>query len=101
MGPLMLELGVHPTVAAATSACMILYTSATASISYFVFGRLLVDYAVVGLVLGFVATVLGQTVMGAILNRHERPSYIAYCIGMVIALSAVCMTLESVLTILR
>lgn len=37
-GPLMLEMGVLPPVAAASAACMILYTSAAASAAYFVFG---------------------------------------------------------------
>lgn len=37
-GPLMLEMGVGPQVAAASAACMILYTSAAASAAYYVFG---------------------------------------------------------------
>ncbi|CAN0410444.1 unnamed protein product, partial [Hapterophycus canaliculatus] len=39
-GPLMLEMGVHPMVASATSAVMILYTSFTATTSFMVFGLL-------------------------------------------------------------
>lgn len=37
-GPLMLELGVAPPVAAASAACMILFTSASASAAYWTFG---------------------------------------------------------------
>jgi len=37
-GPLMLEMGVLPPVAAASAACMILFTSAAASAAFYVFG---------------------------------------------------------------
>lgn len=100
-GPLMLSLGVHPAVASATSACMILFTSSTATVSYAVFGNLIYDYALAGAGLGFVATAAGQTLMRMLLERfHQRHSYIAYSIGFVVALSAVCMTIESVLAIM-
>lgn len=100
-GPLMLALGVHPAVASATSACMILFTSSTATVSYAVFGNLVYDYAVACAALGFTATLAGQTVMTVLMERyHQRHSYIAYSIGIVVALSAVCMTMESVLAIM-
>jgi len=100
-GPLMLALGVHPAVASATSACMILFTSFTATTSFAVFGLLVEDYGIFCLITGFAATLLGQTVMSMIMERHERSSYIAFCIGGVVLLSAICMTVESVISIWR
>lgn len=55
-GPLMLAMGVHPAVASATSACMILFTSFTATTSFAVYGLLVPDYAIAGAILGFSAT---------------------------------------------
>jgi len=98
-GPLMLALGVHPAVASATSACMILFTSFTATTSFAVFGLLVKDYGIFCLITGFVATLLGQTVMSMIMARQRRSSYIAFCIGGVVLLSAICMTVESVISI--
>ena len=98
-GPLMLAMGVHPAVASATSACMILFTSFTATTSFAVFGLLVKDYGLLCLANGFVATLLGQTIMSLILERHQRSSYIAFCIGGVVLLSAICMTVESVIRI--
>lgn len=96
-GPLMLSLGVHPAVASATSACMILFTSSTATVSYVIFGNLIYDYALMCASLGFVATLIGQTVMKVLMERfHQRHSYIVYSIGFVVALSAICMTIEAV-----
>ena len=95
-GPLMLALGVHPQVAAATSAAMILFTSCTATISYSSMGYLKYDYATFCLVLGFLSTFVGKTFMAALLKRSgQRSSYIAFCIGGVVAISAIAMGIES------
>ncbi|KAG7372993.1 sulfite exporter TauE/SafE [Nitzschia inconspicua] len=87
-GPLMLALGVHPAVASASSACMILFTSLTATLSFMAFGILVPDYAIFCLVIGFVSTVLGQLGMSVLLK-----------IGLVVAISAVAMVIESIVAI--
>ena len=92
----MLALGVQPAVASATAACMILFTSATATVSYYVFGFLITNYAVALFLLGLLSTLVGQTAMSMLMRRYGRPSLIAYCIGRVVAISAVAMTLESI-----
>jgi uncharacterized membrane protein YfcA len=99
-GPLMLALGVHPAVASTTSACMILFTTATATISFAVFGLLIHDYAIAGFLIGFFASAVGQTGMSVLMQRYKRNSYIIFSIGIVVALSAVCMSVDSVLEIL-
>jgi uncharacterized membrane protein YfcA len=98
-GPLMLALGVHPAVASATTACMILYTSSTATVTYMAHGLLVPNYAVFCLFVGFASTVVGQTVMSVLLQRYKRYSYIAYSIGIVVVVSAVAMVVEFVATI--
>eukprot|EP00567_Pseudictyota_dubia_P002219 CAMPEP_0197465758 /NCGR_PEP_ID=MMETSP1175-20131217/64696_1 /TAXON_ID=1003142 /ORGANISM="Triceratium dubium, Strain CCMP147" /LENGTH=569 /DNA_ID=CAMNT_0043001779 /DNA_START=1846 /DNA_END=3555 /DNA_ORIENTATION=- len=100
-GPLMLSMGVHPSVASATSACMILFTSFTATTSFMVFGLLRYDYAVACVSIGFFATLLGQTLMAILMKRHGRSSYIAFSIGIVVAISAVCMTAEMIMRIVE
>jgi uncharacterized membrane protein YfcA len=99
-GPLMLALGVHPAVASATSACMILFTSSTATFSFYVFGRLTQSYSLACFLIGFASTLVGQCVMTLLLKRYQRHSYVVFSIGIVVALSAVCMTAESVLAVL-
>ena len=86
-------------MAAATSACMILFTSATATISYTIFDLLIYDYAGGCLMVGFVATLVGQTLMSMLMKKYNRNSYIAFCIGIVVGLSAIAMTVESVLSL--
>eukprot|EP00980_Cylindrotheca_fusiformis_P009695 scaffold2142_cov190-Cylindrotheca_fusiformis.AAC.4 len=98
-GPLMLAMGVHPAVASATSACMILFTSSTATTSFFVFGLLDRTYAPVCFTIGLVATYVGQVVLSMVMKRTQRNSYIAFSIGFVVFLSAIMMTIQSFLAI--
>jgi len=99
-GPLMLAMGVHPAVSSATAACMILFTSFSATTSFWVFGLLVNDYAVLCFILGFVTTLVGQLCMTYVMKRAGgRNSYIAFSIGLVVLISAILMTLESLLSL--
>jgi uncharacterized membrane protein YfcA len=95
-GPLMLEMGVHPQVASATSACMILYTAFTATISFRVFGLIKYDYATFLFCVGMVSTYIGQIAINKALKASGRPSYIVFSIGGVVALSAFFMGMQSI-----
>jgi uncharacterized membrane protein YfcA len=96
-GPLMLAMGVHPAVSSASSACMILFTSFTATTSFAVFGLLVSDYAAVCTLIGFVATLVGQIGLSYLMKRYQRNSYIAFSIGGVVLLSAILMTIQSLI----
>merc|ERR1712151_1185720 len=81
--PMMIGIGVNPSVAAATSGCMNFFTSLMATSSYVVLGSLVPDYAIVCPVLGFSATYFGRFVMSLASKRRrgrrlDRHSYIAY-----------------------
>ena len=97
--PLMLEMGVHPSVASATCATMILFTSVTATTSFIAYGELDYDYGAVFLVIGFLSTIVGQLVMQALMKKYNRNSYIAYSVALVVSASALAMTWSSIVTI--
>lgn len=84
--------------ASASSACMILFTSFTATSSYFVFGLLDPQYTPVCMAIGFIATYIGQIGLSMLMKRAQRNSYIAFSIGSVVLLSAVLMTVQSLLS---
>jgi uncharacterized membrane protein YfcA len=97
-GPLMLALGMPPEVSSATSACMILFTSLTATTSFLVFGLLVLDYAIFCFVLGFISTWIGQVALTLLLKNNPRKSYIAFLIGGVVLISAFLMTIQSIIS---
>ena len=77
------------------------FTSFTANTSLIVYGQLNYLYAGIFGLVGFIATVIGQLMMQALLTKYNRNSYIAYCIAMVVGISAVCMTFESVISLVQ
>lgn len=88
-GPLMLEMGIAPSVASASAAAMILFTSAAASTSFIVFGLLHVGYGCLFFTVGFVSTMIGQYGVARVLKKHGRQSPIVLSIGLVICISSV------------
>jgi uncharacterized membrane protein YfcA len=95
----MLAMEVHPAVASASSASMILFTSFTATTSFVVFGLLDKEYTPICFGLGFVATYFGQIGLSILMRRAQRNSYIAFSIGGVVLLSALLMTVQSMLSL--
>jgi len=94
-GPLMLEMGVRPEVCSATSATMILFTSAAATASYFLFESLNPHYGAVVFMLGFLNTLIGQKALNVVVKKYGRSSIIILLIATIVAMSAVAMGLES------
>lgn len=90
-GPLMLEMGILPEVAAATTATMIVFTSAAACVTYVSFGMLRYDYGIPMFCLGFFTTLIGQCGLNIIMKKNKRPSLIVLSIGFVVAFSTVLM----------
>lgn len=103
--PLMLAMGVHPAICTATSSTMVFFTSSLTTSSFAIFNLILWDYAAVCFVIGFLASLMGQGIMQVALQtstgaaNFERNSFIAYCIGGVIMLCALLMTLQYVVQI--
>ena len=94
----MLSMNVHPAVASASSSCMILFTSFTATTSFVVFGLMLQDYAVICCLIGFISTLFGQMGLSYLARKAQRNSYIAFSIGGVVLVSAFLMTFQSLLS---
>ena len=98
MGPLMLQMGIHPLVVSATSAVMIFYTAFTGTSAYVAFGTLKWDYGWFLFVVGLLATAVGQFGVSYLVEKYKRTSYISLSIGAVVALSTALLTLESLVS---
>jgi uncharacterized membrane protein YfcA len=99
-GPLMLEMGVHPMVASATVAVMIMMTAVAATTSFIAFGSLTFDYGWYLFFWGLVATAVGQLGVGYLVEKYKRMSLISLSIGAVVALSTLLMGLQSILSLI-
>jgi len=88
-GPLMLELGVIPEVASATSATLNLFTSTAATVAYVVFGSLDYYHGIALLCLGIFAALAGQGIFECIMQKWQRNSLIVIVISIIVVASAV------------
>jgi hypothetical protein len=95
-GPLMLEMGILPQVASANAAAMILFTTGTACLSFFLFGAIDSEVASLLFFLGVVCTGVGQYYVGLAIKKANRSSLIVLSMGFVVVFSAVLLTLRSV-----
>lgn len=97
-GPLMLVMGIHPAVSAASSAVMILCTSFTATTSYIIYGFMINnDYITLYFIIGFIVTLIGQTIISYIIQKsNNRNSYIIFSIGIIVIISAILMSIQSI-----
>lgn len=98
-GPLMLQMGVHPLVASATTAVMIMFTSVAATTMFIAFGTLTWDYAWFLFVVGLITTTVGQFGVSYLVEKYKRYSFISMSIGAVVALSTVLMAVQSVFSL--
>jgi uncharacterized membrane protein YfcA len=86
--PMMLQLGVPPDVAAATSATMILFTGASAAVVYLAFGLLPLDYGAPLFLLGMVFNTAGQRATNKLVRAFGRRSIIVLLMAALMTLSA-------------
>lgn len=98
-GPLMLQMGVHPLVASATCAVMIMFTSVAATTMFIAFGTLTWDYAWFFFVLGLLSTVVGQYGVSYLVVKYKRVSLVSLSIGAVVLLSTILMAVQSVFSL--
>eukprot|EP00658_Telonema_sp_P-2_P055689 TRINITY_DN44256_c0_g2_i2.p1 TRINITY_DN44256_c0_g2~~TRINITY_DN44256_c0_g2_i2.p1 ORF type:complete len:555 (+),score=127.73 TRINITY_DN44256_c0_g2_i2:96-1667(+) len=96
-GPVMLEMGVLPEVAAATTAFLILFTAGSAAFSYAMFGMILWDFAAVLIPVGMMATLGGQLAVNWVIKTVRRSSYIIFIIAGVLGVSTILMVYIGVL----
>ena len=88
LGPLMLEMSIHPLVTSATSSVMVLFSASAATFSFAVSGRLNYQYALVYGALCAVASILGVAIISTSVRRSGRGSRIVFTLALIIASGA-------------
>ncbi|GAB9464135.1 hypothetical protein Gpo141_00001576 [Globisporangium polare] len=96
--PLMLEIGVVPEVASATSALLVLYSSAAASAKFAMFNQIVWDWSIVLCVFAFVVTVVAQVFILGYVRRTGRQSIIVFCIATTVCIGACLMAYSAIKT---
>ncbi|DBA99085.1 TPA: hypothetical protein ACH3X1_014219 [Trebouxia sp. C0004] len=88
LGPLMLEMGIHPLVSSATSSVMVLFSASAATFSFAVADKLNYQYAFVYGGLCAVASIFGVAIISTSVRRSGKGSRIVFTLALIIATGA-------------
>ncbi|KAL4533233.1 hypothetical protein Ndes2526A_g08674 [Nannochloris sp. 'desiccata'] len=88
IAPLMMELGVHPQSAAATSTLVVLFSSTIASVTFGLYGRINLSYFAVYGPVCFIGGLVGVFVLSGLVRRYNMASLITLLLGILVVISA-------------
>uniref|UniRef100_K3W6R7 Membrane transporter protein n=1 Tax=Globisporangium ultimum (strain ATCC 200006 / CBS 805.95 / DAOM BR144) TaxID=431595 RepID=K3W6R7_GLOUD len=86
-GPLLIEMGLHPQVASATSSSMILFTSSATTIQFIILGTLSVEHALWHGMVGFISGIVGQLGMSYLIRKYRKAAFVILLIAAVVGVS--------------
>jgi len=98
-GPILLEMGLHPTLAKASAQLMLLSTVASSTLQFALSDQLPPRYATVFFVLGTLSGFSGKYLIDVYVKRNRRQSTIVYLLAWYIVFAAVSMTTIGVLLV--
>ncbi|KAJ8478172.1 hypothetical protein OPV22_021899 [Ensete ventricosum] len=87
LNPVLLQIGIPPQTAAATSTFMVMFSASMTTVKYIILGMTQVDRASVYAVLCFAASAIGSMVMKGIVLKSGRVSPIVFTVAAVMAVS--------------
>jgi uncharacterized membrane protein YfcA len=90
-GPLLLELGMIPQVAVATSTFMIFFTASSTVSQFALMDQLPWDYSLWYIGVGILAGIIGQFVIGYLIKKFNRYSWTVFLTSILIGISAIMM----------
>jgi uncharacterized membrane protein YfcA len=89
LGPLLLELGLHPVVSTATSNFLVLFTSSSTSIQFIILGMMNLDYGLVCTIASTIGSFIGTIVIQRIIKRTKKNSYLIFALTIVLGISTI------------
>ncbi|EGZ16885.1 hypothetical protein PHYSODRAFT_503702, partial [Phytophthora sojae] len=99
-GPLLLEVGIDASAASAMTATTVLFSSGMSAFNYTVMGKTDIHLAQVLLPMGFLMTYIGQLCLLKVVRRFQCPSLIIFSMAVIVLISAIAMSIESVRAVL-
>ncbi|KAL0487446.1 sulfite exporter TauE [Acrasis kona] len=89
--PLLMELGVPPSVAGASASFMILFTSSISTVQFIILGLLPWDYGLWFAANGFIAGLIGTLLIAHLVKKYNKQSIIVFSVAVAIAFAIVLM----------
>jgi uncharacterized membrane protein YfcA len=89
LGPLLLDLGVHPVITTATSNFMVVFISSSTTLQYIMLGMMNFDYGLVCTVLSTFGSFVGTYVIQKYLEKTKKNSVLVFVLAAVLGISTI------------
>jgi uncharacterized membrane protein YfcA len=89
LGPLLLELGLHPVISTATSNFLVLFTSSSTSLQFILLGMMNFKYGLICTIASTLGSYIGTVFIHKLLDRTGRNSILIFSLAMVLGISTV------------
>ncbi|KAG0581448.1 hypothetical protein KC19_4G252700 [Ceratodon purpureus] len=89
INPLLIEIGMHPQLTAATTAFMVFFSSSLSVVQFWLLGRLPLDFALLFAGICFVSSLIGLRIVQQAISKFGRPSIIVFAVSIVLGVSAI------------
>ena len=89
ISPLLLDIGVSPQTTAASSSLMVLFTSSSTTLQFYLGDLLDIQYASIMFAISMLASLTGITIVGELVKKYKRPSIIVFLLTGVTAFSVI------------
>jgi len=89
LGPLLLDLGIHPLITTATSNFMVVFISSSTTLQYIMLGIMNFDYGLYCTLLSTLGSFAGTYIIQKYLEKTKRNSVLVFILAAVLAISTI------------
>jgi uncharacterized membrane protein YfcA len=89
LGPLLLDLGLHPIISTATSNFLVVFISAGTSMQFIIHGMMNFRYGLVCVVFSTFGSYIGTLMIQRLLERTKRSSILIFSLSIVLGISTI------------
>ena len=100
LGPILLDLGIHPLVGSVTTNMLVLITSSSTTFQFILFKMLNLQYGIICIIFSAIGSYCGTYLVNTYVRKTGKQSFIVLVLFCVVIISAVVLPLSSLLNII-
>lgn len=101
LGPILLDLGVHPIVGTVTTNMLVLITSSSTTFQFILFKMLNIEYGIICIIFSALGSYCGTYLVNTYVKKTGKQSFIVLVLFCVVITSAIVLPLSSLINILE
>ena len=100
LGPILLDLGIHPIVGTVTTNMLVLITSSSTTFQFILFKMLNIEYGIICIIFSALGSYCGTYLVNKYVKKTGKQSFIVLILFSVVIISAIVLPLSSLINII-